>query len=89
VDASSLAQWAVDALHVTLLLASPAVLAGLAVGVCVGFFQSATQASDPSLGFVPKLFVVGAVLLASRELMSHELLRLSAAMLHDITAIAR
>jgi flagellar biosynthesis protein FliQ len=89
VDPASLTQWLVDALHLVLVLAAPAVLACFAVGLGAGFFQSATQANDPSVGFVPKLFAVGAVVLASRELMGHELMRFSTQLLHHIATVAR
>lgn len=52
-----------QALHVTLLLAAPLLLSALAVGLVVGMFQAATQINEMTLTFVPKLLVVGLVLL--------------------------
>ncbi len=52
-----------QALHVTLLLAAPLLLSALAVGLVIGMFQAATQINEMTLTFVPKLLVVGLVLL--------------------------
>lgn len=52
-----------QALHVTLLLAAPLLLSALAVGLVVGMFQAATQINEMTLTFVPKLLIVGMVLL--------------------------
>lgn len=54
-----------QALHITLLLAAPLLLAALAIGLVVGMFQAATQINEMTLTFVPKLLVVGLVLLAA------------------------
>ncbi|WP_043114983.1 flagellar biosynthetic protein FliQ, partial [Solimonas soli] len=44
-----------EALWLTLLLASPLLLAALAVGVLVGIVQAATQINEMTLSFIPKL----------------------------------
>ncbi len=51
-----------QALRVTSLLAAPALLAALAVGLLVGMFQAATQINENTLSFIPKLFAMAAVL---------------------------
>lgn len=52
-----------QALEVTALLAGPILLGALIVGLLVGMLQAATQINEMTLSFVPKLAVVGAVLL--------------------------
>lgn len=51
-----------DALWLTLTLAAPLLLAGLAIALIVSLFQAATQNLEPTLSFVPKLLVITAVL---------------------------
>jgi flagellar biosynthetic protein FliQ len=50
-----------DALLMSLLLAGPALVVCLLVGLTVSVFQAVTQISDSSLVSVPKLLAVGAV----------------------------
>jgi flagellar biosynthetic protein FliQ len=52
-----------QALYVTALLAAPLLLSALAIGLVVGMFQAATQINEMTLTFVPKLLVVGLVLI--------------------------
>ena len=51
-----------EALWLTLTLAAPMLLAGLAIALIVSLFQAATQNLEPTLSFVPKLVVMAAVL---------------------------
>ncbi len=51
-----------EALWLTLSLAAPLLLAGLAVALIVSLFQAATQNLEPTLSFVPKLLVMAVVL---------------------------
>jgi flagellar biosynthetic protein FliQ len=51
-----------EALWLTLTLAAPLLLAGLAIALIVSLFQAATQNLEPTLSFVPKLLVMAAVL---------------------------
>lgn len=55
--------WVQQALWLAIEIASPAVLAGLAVGVLISVFQAATQIQEQSLTFVPKVAALMAVLL--------------------------
>ena len=52
-----------QAMQVTALLAAPLLLSALVVGLLIGMFQAATQINEMTLTFVPKLIVVGLVLL--------------------------
>jgi flagellar biosynthesis protein FliQ len=50
------------ALEMTLLLATPLLLAALITGLIVGAFQAATQINEATLSFIPKLVVMALVL---------------------------
>jgi flagellar biosynthetic protein FliQ len=50
------------ALEVTLMLAAPMLLVALVVGLLVGVFQAATQISEMTLSFIPKLVALAATL---------------------------
>ena len=52
-----------QAIEVTLILAAPALLSALVVGLIVSIFQAATQLNEATLQFVPKLVVMFLVLI--------------------------
>ena len=52
-----------QAMKVTALLAAPLLLSALVVGLLVGMFQAATSINEMTLTFVPKLIVVGLVIM--------------------------
>jgi flagellar biosynthesis protein FliQ len=47
-----------EALMVTLLVASPMLIAGLIVGLTVSIFQAVTQIHEMTLTFIPKIITV-------------------------------
>ena len=51
------------ALLVILTICGPMLLTSLVIGVAIGLFQALTQIQEMTLTFVPKLFVMGFVLL--------------------------
>ena len=52
-----------EALSVTLMIASPLLLAGLVVGVVISIFQAITQIQEMTLTFVPKILAIALALL--------------------------
>ncbi|PKO36003.1 MAG: flagellar biosynthetic protein FliQ [Betaproteobacteria bacterium HGW-Betaproteobacteria-6] len=52
-----------QAIEVTLLMAAPALLSALVVGLIISVFQAATQLNEATLQFVPKLVVMFLVLM--------------------------
>jgi flagellar biosynthetic protein FliQ len=52
-----------EAIKVTLLVASPMLLAGLLVGLLVSIFQSATSINEMTLTFIPKMLAVATALI--------------------------
>lgn len=53
----------------TALTVTPVLLAGLIIGLIVGIFQAATSINEATLAFVPKLIVVGLVLVIAGPFM--------------------
>lgn len=51
-----------DTLKTTALLCGPLLLAALVVGLLVSVFQAVTQINEATLTFIPKMIVVGVVL---------------------------
>ena len=64
----------VEALQLALWLATPALLACLAVAVVTNLLQGALQASDPTIGFVPKFFAALAALWLSYSFVAERML---------------
>ena len=52
-----------EAIKVTMLVASPMLLAGLVVGLLVSIFQSATSINEMTLTFIPKMLAVAPALI--------------------------
>ncbi|QDU63518.1 Flagellar biosynthetic protein FliQ [Planctomycetes bacterium Pan216] len=61
-----------SALYVTLLVAMPAMVTGMIVGLTVSLFQSITSIQEQTLSFVPKILVtLAVVILALPWIMTH------------------
>ncbi len=58
-DAVELAR---EAMMVTVLIASPVLVAGMVIGLVVGLLQALTQIQEQTVAFVPKLLVMVLVL---------------------------
>ena len=73
-----------EALLASLWLSAPATLAALCVGLVVSIAQTATQVQEQTITYVPKLVVVGAVLLVSGAWMLSQLVRFGVAVFEQI-----
>lgn len=76
-----------DALWLTLLIASPVLLAGLLVALAISVFQAATQILEPTLAFVPKLLIVVLVLAALGGWMGGQLGEFARTLLTDFPGL--
>lgn len=76
-----LAALLVETLQLALWLSLPVLVASLGVAAVTSLVQGAMQASDPSIGFAPKLFAVLAVLWLSRDYLAERLLAFGAKVL--------
>jgi flagellar biosynthetic protein FliQ len=63
-----------EGFRVMILIAAPALLAGLAIGLVIALFQALTQIQEMTLTFVPKILVVFVTLLLFLPFMLHELM---------------
>lgn len=61
------------ALVLLLTIAGPMLLASLIVGVTIGLAQALTQVQEATLTFVPKLLILGVVLLLCLPMIGHAL----------------
>ncbi|MGZ8161530.1 MAG: flagellar biosynthesis protein FliQ [Methylobacter sp.] len=52
-----------DAMMVAVKLTAPVLLPSLVVGLIIAMFQAATQINEMTLTFVPKLIIIGLVLM--------------------------
>jgi flagellar biosynthetic protein FliQ len=62
-----------DAIWVTVEIAAPTMLVGLAVGLVVALFQALTQIQEQTLVFIPKILSIFLVLLLTLPFMSDAL----------------
>jgi flagellar biosynthetic protein FliQ len=51
-----------DTLRTTAMLAAPMLISALVVGLVVSIFQAVTQINEATLTFIPKMVIVGVVL---------------------------
>ena len=71
------------ALLLVLTIAGPMLLASLIVGVVVGLVQALTQVQEMTLTFVPKILIMGIVMLMSLPMIGRSL----AAFMVEISAL--
>jgi flagellar biosynthetic protein FliQ len=74
-DVSQMLDLARQALWLVVVVAAPVVLTALAVGLCVGLLQAASQVQEFTLSFVPKILAVLMVLAAVAPWMGEQILR--------------
>jgi len=62
-----------DAIYTLILVASPVMVVGLAVGVVISLFQALTQIQEMTIAFVPKILAVFVTLLVALPFMAEKL----------------
>ena len=55
--------WIQQSMQLAVLLGGPLLVAALAVGICVSLFQAITSMQEMTLSYIPKIVIVGGVLL--------------------------
>ncbi|MGC9385405.1 MAG: flagellar biosynthesis protein FliQ [Hydrogenovibrio sp.] len=73
-------------LEVVTMLAAPLLLPALAIGLLVGMFQAATQINEMTLSFIPKVAIVGVVLVVAGPWMLTTLVSFSRELIENIPA---
>ena len=71
-------------LETTALMGAPLLLSALTIGLLIGLFQAATQISEMTISFVPKLIVMGLVLLLTGTWTLGVLIDFTQQLFHDI-----
>ena len=62
-----------DAIYTLIVVASPVMLVGLAVGVVISLLQAVTQIQEMTLAFVPKILAIFVSLLIALPFMAEKL----------------
>jgi flagellar biosynthetic protein FliQ len=78
---------AYQGMRVTLMLAGPALLAALLIGLLVSLFQAATQINEMTLSFIPKILGVFAVLVLTGPMLIELITDFTAELLRNIPAL--
>lgn len=73
-------------LEVVTMLAAPLLIPALLVGLLVGMFQAATQINEMTLSFIPKVAIVGVVLVIVGPWMLTTLISFSRELFENIPA---
>ena len=73
-----------EAMWVLVIMASPAMLVGLTVGVVIGILQALTQIQESTLVFVPKILAVFAALILFMPFMAASMSGLMAIIVQKI-----
>ena len=72
-DGAEVLDLARTAIWVTIKIAAPVMLAGLAVGFLVSLFQALTQIQEQTLAFIPKILSIFIVLMLTLPFMADSL----------------
>jgi flagellar biosynthesis protein FliQ len=78
-----------DAITTAMLIAAPALLISMIVGLIISIFQAVTQIQEQTLTFVPKLIAIALILLILGPWMLKTLVQFVEQMLTSITYIVR
>ena len=84
-----IAQIGKDALKTALLVAGPALIVSLVVGLIISVFQVVTSLQDQTIAFVPKVIAVMAVVAISFPWMLQVMLQFTTRMFTDFNSVVR
>lgn len=84
-----IAQIGKDALKTALMVAGPALIVSLVVGLLISVFQVVTSLQDQTIAFVPKVVAVMAVVAISFPWMLQVMLRFTTRMFTDFNSVVR
>ena len=88
-DAVQVLEWGRELLWTALLLAAPALLASLVIGLVVSLLQAMTSLQDQTLSLVPKLLGVALVLMWTMPWMMRMAAYFSERMLGQLAQVIR
>lgn len=76
-----------QALWVALLITTPILLSSLVVGLIIAMFQAATSIQEQTLTFVPKLLVIGAIMVLAGPWLIGVMLDYTRELIHSIPSL--
>ncbi|RMF91601.1 MAG: flagellar biosynthetic protein FliQ [Planctomycetota bacterium] len=86
-DATDAVEMVRQALWVALLISAPVLVAGMLVGLVIGFLQALTQIQEQTVAFVPKIVVMAIVLMITLPWVLIQLLEYSHEVIANIPAM--
>ncbi|MEK6774365.1 MAG: flagellar biosynthesis protein FliQ [Bdellovibrionota bacterium] len=78
-----------DALRTTAMVAAPLLVSTLVVGLAVSVFQALTQINEATLTFVPKMIIIGLILIFAGPWMLDLLQNYTIGLFESISTIVR
>lgn len=78
-----------EAMKTTALVAAPVLVSTLVIGLVVSIFQALTQINEASLSFIPKMIVVGIVLVLAGPWMMDLMSNYTTQLFENITELVR
>jgi len=78
-----------DALKTTAMLAAPLLLSTLVIGLVVSVFQALTQINEQTLTFIPKMLVIGVVLVLAGPWMMDFMTQYTVNLFESIAMVVR
>ena len=78
-----------EAMKTTAFVAAPILLSTLVIGLAVSIFQALTQINEASLSFIPKMLIVGIVLILAGPWMLDLLSNYTSDLFEQIAEIVR
>lgn len=78
-----------DALKTTAMLAAPMLISTLVVGLAVSIFQALTQINEATLSFIPKMLIIGVVIILAGPWMIDVMSTYTVTLFESISTIVR
>ena len=78
-----------DALKTAVLIGGPLLIAALVIGLVVSIFQAVTQINEATLTFIPKIIVIGLVILLAGPWMLDVMSRYTIGLYENISTYVR
>lgn len=78
-----------DALRTTAMVAAPLLISTLVVGLVVSIFQALTQINEATLTFVPKMIIIGLIMVFAGPWMLDLLQNYTVTLFESISTIVR
>lgn len=79
----------VKTVWVAILVASPALITTLVVGLLVSIFQAATQINEQTLSFIPKVIVMTIALIVCGPWILHTMMEFTVSLFNEIPNLSR